>query len=193
MATSLKCSVGIALSLFAATSTFAAEPTLPRLGLPPIIVSGPGYGYGYLHGAGTTAHESINRGRGFLIRSVGERHLLDAEARRSLEEAIDRRLDNVLKAHHLRLERQRLGESERLRRYAQYQSRRELQMALNRADRIILSGHTGSAQLYETPAEARLRLAKSLLHSGDHAAAEKAFQQAEALLVNAPQVPEAPQ
>lgn len=166
MATTLKCSLGIALSLLAATSTSAADPLpLPRAALTPITPGGYGYGYGYLTGAGSTAHESINRGAATFIRSVGERHLLDAEARRSHEEANARRLDNVLKAAQTRIAMRRMGEAEQQLRFEKIHARRMTTMAINDAHKMLKYSNNPAANV-ETRAEARLRLARALLENG---------------------------
>jgi hypothetical protein len=158
MSLTLKTTFGIALSLMAATSASAGDPFRPVL--PPVV--GGGYGYGYFLGTGTTAHESINRGRATLIRSIGERHVLDEQARNIREETIARRLDNVLKTQQTRIAMRRIGEAEQNLKFERIHARRLTTMALNDAYRIQ---ETSAAGQVETPAEARLRLARTLLEN----------------------------
>src|SRR5690606_38066759 len=157
MSATFKCTFGIALSLLTATSATAGDPFQPILA--PSVQGG--YGYGYFLGSGTTAHESINRGRATLIRSIGERHVLDEQARNIREETIARRLDNVLKAQQTRIAMRRVGEAERNLRFEKIHARRLTTMAINDAYQIQ---QTGTA-LPETHAEARLRLARQLLEN----------------------------
>lgn len=157
MSLTFKCTIGIAFSLLAATSASAADPFRPAF----TPVANGGYGYGYFVGNGTTAHESINRGRATLIRSIGERHVLDEQARNIREETITRRLDNVLKAQQTRIAMRRVGEAERSLRYEKIHARRLTTMAINDAYQIQ---QTGTARP-ESRAEARLRLARQLLEN----------------------------
>jgi hypothetical protein len=158
MSLTLKSSFVIALSLVAATSASAADPFRPILAPG---VNG-GYGYGYFVGTGTTAHESINRGRATLIRSIGERHVLDEQARNIREESIARRLDNVMKAQQTRIAMRRVGEAEQNLKFEKLHARRLTTMAINEAYRVHNAG--GSTPL-ETRAQARLRLARQLLEN----------------------------
>jgi hypothetical protein len=158
MSLTLKTTCVITLSLVAATSASAGDPFRPILA--PGINNG--YGYGYFLGTGTTAHESINRGRATLIRSIGERHVLDEQARNIREETIDRRLDNVLKAQQTRIAMRRVGEAEQNLKFEKVHARRLTTMAINEAYRIQNAG--GSAPV-ETRAQARLRLARQLLEN----------------------------
>lgn len=158
MSLTLKSTFGMTLLLLAATSASAGDPFRPILAPG---VNG-GYGYGYFLGTGTTAHESINRGRATLIRSIGERHVLDEQARNIREEAIARRLDNVLKAQQTRIAMRRAGEAEQNLKFEKIHARRLTTMAINDAYRIQNAG--GSTPL-ETRAQARLRLARTLLEN----------------------------
>lgn len=158
MSLTLKSTLGIASLLLAATSASAGDPFRPVLA--PGINGG--YGYGYFLGTGTTAHESINRGRATLIRSIGERHVLDEQARNIREETIARRLDNVMKAQQTRIAMRRVGEAEQNLKFEKLHARRLTTMAINEAYRIQNAG--GSTPL-ETRAQARLRLARQLLEN----------------------------
>lgn len=161
MSSLFKSSAGIVLSLLCVGVASADDPT-PRPILAPIPVGGYGYGYGY-NITGTTAHESINRGRATLIKSIGVRHVLDSEARLIDEETRARRIDNALKAQQTRIAMRRLGEAEQNLRFEKVHARRLTTMALNDAHRII---QDPSAANLETRAEARLRLALELLDNG---------------------------
>ena len=123
------------------------------------------YGAAYF-GGGTTAHESIDRGHADLMRAQGENALLNAEALRSLEEAKSRFLDNEAKRLAVRQERTRMGIAERSHRYEHIQSKRETQMALNRAAREIQHATVPHAVQLETQAQNKLRLAINLLNNG---------------------------
>ena len=135
-----KISLAALFSLSLTSFAAADEPVVP---LPrPVFAGGVsiptgGY-YGGVHfGAASTAHESILRGRADVIRARGENALLTAEALRSLEEAKSRFLDNEVKRLNVRHERERLGIARRAHRYEHIQSKRETQMALNRAAREV--------------------------------------------------------
>lgn len=156
MSLTLKTTFGIAFSLIATTASAGDA-------FRPVLAPGvPGaYGYGYFLGTGTTAHESINRGRATLIRSIGERHVLDEQARNIREETIARRLDNVLKTQQTRIAMRRVGEAEQNLKFEKVHARRLTTMAINDAYRIQ-NASVGSA---ETRAEARLRLARQLLEN----------------------------
>ncbi|MBX3438547.1 MAG: hypothetical protein KF861_13730 [Planctomycetaceae bacterium] len=123
------------------------------------------YGPAYF-GGGSTAHESILRGQADVIRARGEHALMTAEAARSLEEAKSRYLDNEVKRLTVRQERKRLGIAERAHRYEHIQSRRETQMALNRAAREVQQAAAATVQI-ESQAEGKLRLAIDLLKRGN--------------------------
>jgi len=160
MSSLFKTFTGIVLSLLCVSVATADEP-IPRPILAPIPVGGYGYGYGYA--AGTTAHESINRGRATLIKSIGVRRVLDSESRLIDEETRARRIDNALKAQQTRIAMRRLGEAEQNLRFEKVHARRMTTMALNDAHRILQSPSTTNL---ETRAEARLRLALELLENG---------------------------
>lgn len=168
MRTSTRLSLAALFSLSLTSISSADEPVVP---LPrPVFAGGlaaPGGGYygPVRFGAATTAHESINRGRADLLRAQGENALLNAEAARSREEAKSRFLDNEVKRLAVRHERKRLGIAERAHHYEHLQSKRETQMALNRAARAAQDA-LPEAALIETNAQTQLRLAKQLLQDG---------------------------
>lgn len=157
------------LSLSLGRLTMADEPVvaLPR----PVFAGGvsiPAGGFfgPTIFGGGTTAHESILRGRADIIRARSEAALNTAEALRSLEEAKSRFLDNEVKRLAVRQERRRLGIAERAHRYEHIQQKRETQMALNRAAREVQATAVESVQV-ESEADSKLRLALDLLQRGN--------------------------
>ncbi|MGE4003074.1 MAG: hypothetical protein AB7I48_23025, partial [Planctomycetaceae bacterium] len=127
-------------------------------------------------GGGSTAHESILRGRADVIRAQGEAALMTAEAARSFEEAKSRFLDNEVKRLAVRQERRRLGIAERAHRYEHIQLKRETQMALNRAAREVQAAAVESVQI-ESQADSKLRLALDLLQRGNVEAGTASLQE----------------
>ncbi len=162
----------LALSSIATADDPAIAVGLPRPtfagGIVAPVVSS--YSRLQLGAAASTAHESILRGQADVIRANGEHALLVAEALRSFEEAKSRHLDNEVKRLAVRQERRRMGLSEQNMRYAEYQARRETTMALNRAARELHVTSIPAAELSETNAQSKLRLAKNLLRNGRYEA-----------------------
>jgi hypothetical protein len=140
----------------------AIRDRLPRAVPSPAYHAGGHWGGGNFVG---TAQSAALHGQADVLRSIGQRNLLNAEARRSLEEARDRALDNSLKTLEIRQERQRLGRA----RIAEEQQQRRA--ARDRA-RYLREGSRSPTDP-EAVAASRLTNALNLLDRGQRDDARK--------------------